>query len=187
MSHWLTVDDMTHIACTVDLQNVCIVDDELRADPVKCEDVKCKDVFAIILHEPSVRVVNDERLFNPAARIIQLQHSPALGIVNTETGVCVTICGFKLYQQDCVDYDDFKASVAKCNPCEIAEQLECCLLDIALDKQGKAGFSFRDTTVTFRKPDIPFIKSMLDDYRIKCTMSKNCGRPVSRRGRLGIC
>lgn len=177
---------MTHVMCTVDLENICIIDQMLSADVAVCPDVDCARVGAIVLHEAAYSTKQNAMHFDGKAKIIQWQ-SPPLGLCKVDCDTHVTLTGFCLYADDAVDYNEFKSSVSKSDPCEIVCQLDDCLLELALDKGGKAGFSHRDTTVTFRRPDVPFIKSMRDEYRMKCEAKKNCGRSLSRRFRIPIC
>lgn len=133
----------------------------IKADPVYCENVTLKYVCGIVYMD---------ELGN-----IEQSQFPALGLTHWEEGcgVCLDLTGFCLYGEDVGYLDDIHAVIDKCDPCAVYQALCDCKLNLALNKDDKAGISFMDTSVTFRKTDTQLLLDLEAEYREKCMKKCN--------------
>lgn len=170
---WKHESELSGVLCLVELENFCIKSNYFNADPAWCEGVDWQEVCGIVLLDADGEV-NQHQV-------------PALGIsVPPEghelycKGLWVTLCEFSVFLEDIPLFDHLHKELDKCNPCEVAEALRCCLIDLATIKDDKAGVTFMDSSVTFRKPDIAFIERMEARYSTLCLQKRTCGRQGGR-------
>ena len=175
VSKWEHQSELRDVACVKELVNFQTKNGQIHADSVHCPEV----------HQP--KYISSIVLLDSEGNVEQSQ-TPAMGIRHhPEEGSIVTLTGLCLYAEDLSYYDDeIKTCLNKMNPCKAAQILECCLDDLALLKDDKAGINFMDTSITFRKPDTKFIESRLAVYDSRCLKHKTCGRLNGRRYPLMI-
>lgn len=164
VSKWEHYSELKDVVCTAELQNLCTKDGHIVADPVFCPNITIKYVCSIVLLD--------------SEGCVEQSQTPALGLTPCEGGAILNLTGFCLFSEDLGYYDDAEDQIASlckgCNPCKIFHELECCLMKIALSKDDKAGLSFMETSITFRKRDIGFIERLRDRYENLCVQDRTC-------------
>ena len=167
ITSWRHQSHLQGVLCLVELENFCIKGGHFTADPAWCPDIDWRCVCGIVLLDCD-GTVNQSQV-------------PAIGIsVPPEghelycQGMWVKLCEFSVFAEDIPKFDNVHETLNKCDPCAVAEQLECCLIDLALAKDDKAGVSFMDTSITFRKPNVELIEKLLAEYKTKCYAKRTC-------------
>ena len=171
LSSWLTVDDMTNVLRTVPMTGVSASGTEYEADTFTVEGVLVSDVKALVLHPCDVE--------NAPINRIQF---PALGITQVDANLSITLCGWC----DAQDCEVFEESI--CDPCEDAcarfHRLRCCLENLVCEGR-KIRVQYRDRMIAFsdNERDRIELRALVDEAKIECNMSRNCGRTNNRRFR----
>lgn len=172
ITNWQHQSELQGVLCCVELECFRVKDGHFKADKAWCEGVDWNEVCGIVLLDCNGGVIQHQV---PALGI----SVPPEGDENYCKGICVQLCEFNIYLEDIPKFDQVNKTLDKCNPCAVAEALRCCLIDLALIKDDKAGVSFMDTSITFRKTDIGLIERLETRYKTEC-YERHCGRKQSR-------
>lgn len=131
LSHLETYQDLENIIQTVPLQNICFIDEQLKADPVEFYNLPCEYVGAAFIHEwVDGRVNKLQRYDYPFGTVLTFSQPSA------SDPLCIQICidwvsGVKKQEEEEPDYCGYVNE----HPCERYARLQFALDDIMLGGQ----------------------------------------------------
>ena len=167
ITSWQHQNDLLGVLCCVELECFHIKSGYYEADKAWCEGIDWAEVCGIVMLDCDGSV-NQSQV--PALGI----SVPPEGHELYNQGLWVQLCGFNVFLEDIPKFDQVTQTLDKCDPCAVSWALECCLIDLALVKDDKAGLSFMDTSLTFRKSDVSLIERLQAKYQDKCYRQKSC-------------
>ena len=167
MQNWATADDMSDVLDIKELKNICIIDNSLVADEVKCEGLKCRDLCAIVIFQ------KDE-----TQQIIRMQ-SPVLGAYDSDDGLCICIEGFCLNdsEPECCDTNDLLEMCALMHDsCKKLAWLNGIYMNALSGKRVISASTPAGRSVTFSKVSTQCLKDEIKKAEIECNMCNPCRR-----------
>lgn len=164
---WALVTDMEDVLETKTLQNVCVVDNELKADDFICPDLMCKDICALVLHECG----------EETNKIILLQ-SPPCGVYDSDEGLVVCLEGWcfgsQAEQECCSDEDIMELCEQMEDPCYRAKWLKGIYWSLFSNKTIVSATTPSGRSVTFARPSMACLKDELRKAEIECSACDPC-------------